>query len=150
MKKLQILSIISIILLISNLALIWKITERQHPPHHNEGPKQIIIDRLQFDEAQIIEYEHLIEKHSKIIRETDGKITTLRKQLYNGLVVQQNYATRDSLITEIGQLQHAIEMINYHHFSDIKQLCKPEQQSLFNKLTIEMAQLFKHPPKHGL
>jgi protein CpxP len=42
-------------------------------------------------------------------------------------------------------VQTYIERTHYKHFEDIKQLCKPNQQKDFEKLTQEIANLFGRP-----
>lgn len=142
MNKVKTLSIISIGLLALNLILIWFMLANKHPPHSKEGPKMAIIQKLGFDENQIKEYEKQIAWHRENIRKRDKQMLEIKKQLYTTLITNDTLNIKDSLITEIGKLQVAIESIHYKHFQDIKSICKPEQQKAFENFTLEITNLF--------
>lgn len=148
MNKLKFLSVISIGLLVSNLALVGFILFKKPGPPREMGPKEIIIKKLNFDENQIKEYDDLIQWHRGEISKADRKIMKLKNQLYETLTVTQQTTLKDSLISEIGNLQTKIENIHYKHFLDIQKLCKAEQKKAFTDLTREIGMLFAppHPP----
>lgn len=118
-----------------------------------DGPKNIIIERLNFDDNQIIDYEKLIHQHRKDIRENDLKILALKNELYLLLIKNEVESSIDSLTTEIGKIQRNIEKIHFSHFQDIKALCNQEQMDEFEILSKELAGIFNHkkhlnhPPK---
>ena len=65
-----------------------------------------------------------------------------RHKLYETLTATETATGKDSLLTEIGNLQIVLENIHYKHFQDIKKLCKPEQQKAFDTFTLEITNLF--------
>lgn len=146
MKKVTILSIISVGLFIANLILIWMLMSGEMGPRRKERPKKIIIEKLHFDAPQTKKYEELIDWHQEHIRKSETQMLELKKRLYTNLQTENQTASTDSLITEIGKVQTEIEQINYKHFEEIKQLCKPEQIKLFDQLCTEIADLFAHKP----
>jgi hypothetical protein len=107
-----------------------------------EGPKRIIIEKLNFDQEQIDAYELLIVWHRTNITQCEHQMMDLKNQLYAGLQEGNQANLTDSLIGEIGGVQQKIEQVNYKHFQDIKQLCRPEQLKLFDKLSKEISRLF--------
>ncbi|MAZ36593.1 MAG: hypothetical protein CL842_03990 [Crocinitomicaceae bacterium] len=130
------------LLLISNLATLFFVMQKgKHKPFH-DGPKSIIIEKLAFDEDQTLAYEKLIDQHRTNIKTCDKKIIQLKKELYSLLQTQSNEQYVDSLTSEISFIQKQIETIHFHHFNDIKSLCKPEQISNFNVLVGELEILF--------
>lgn len=140
MNKNKLISIIAICLLISNLALVAFILLPNHRPPHNGGPRELIIERLHFDSAQIKEYDKLIAIHRDAIKSGNEKMGQLKNQLYLGIL--QSSSPNDSLKNEIGKLQVEIEGIQLKHFEDISKLCRAEQKEDFNNLVGELARLF--------
>ena len=133
--------------MISNTLLIWTLIGKKppHPPFRNpEGPKNIIIERLNFTEDQINDYEDLILNHRATIHDLEGSLVNLKQELYSEL--SQNDFTPDSLLGEISMIKSKIEEAHFDHFVDIKKLCSEEQKSTFDDLSIELAKLFQ-PPK---
>jgi hypothetical protein len=111
-------------------------------PKSNKEPKSIIIDKLNFDKEQIKQYEIYIQKHRKAINENETAIKILRSNLYTQLKYKLDTTKIDSLTGFIARQQGAVEHINYKHFIEIKNLCKPSQEKDFNELTNEIVSLF--------
>ena len=152
MSKIKLLSIISITLLITNLSLVGYMFIQKGKLPKGEGPRNLIIEKLGFDEIQTQAYDKLIDWHRHEIRNTEELILSVKNELYNHLSNDSDTAICDSLIHEIGNLQISIERIHLKHFKDIKSICKKEQLPAFEKLTGELAKLFTKgrpkPPKH--
>jgi periplasmic protein CpxP/Spy len=145
MNKVKLLSIISIGLLIANLVLVGFIASNKHPHPRHERPKDIIIKKLNLNDAQIEEYEALIVIHQNDIHDTESQIKALKNELYSTLHQEnKNQVSIDSLFTAIANKERAIEIINYKHFEDIKNICKPEQLEDFKQFSLEIANLFDH------
>ncbi len=153
MNKVKLLSIVSIILVICNIAIItFLLMQRHGPPHrHHPGPRNLIIEKLNFDKKQIEEYDKLIEWHRREINKHQSDMLQLKHHLYHQLVVDSISTTKDSLINEISLKQIEIEKTNYKHFEDIKKICKSAQLKAFDNLSIELADMFgphDGPPPH--
>lgn len=146
MKKVKILIFFSVGLCIINLLLIWFLISQNPEKGKHSEPKQIIIERLHFDEQQIMDYEKLIGWHKTNMGKSEEKMRELKNTLYANLGNPNKNNDSDSLINELGNLQKEIEQINYTHFQDMQQLCKPEQQQAFNALSLDIAKLFAPPP----
>ena len=138
------------LLIISNLAtLFFMMQKRIHKPF-DDGPKKVIIEKLAFDEEQIVAYEKLIDQHIMDIRANDQKIIQLKKELYHLLLKRYSNQEIDSLTNEIGCTQQEIERIHFNHFKGIKAICTPEQMPNFDLLVGELDILFNkniHPIK---
>lgn len=131
-------------LLISNMLLVAFILLKK-PPQHS-GPRNLIIERLKFDENQIQQYDELISQHRMQIREKRHEMTDLKTQYYSLLKSEDN-KNGDSLINEIGKLSMETEKINYKHFQDIKRICRPDQMKNFDNLIDDFENLFNRPDK---
>ena len=152
-------------LLVTNLVLIFFLIKGKGP-HHGHGPgpggppphggpRDLMIERLHFDEPQIKEFEKLIHEHRKNITEQDKQMQDLKTALYNNLKSPENKTTTDSLINLMTAVQNKIEHIHYAHFEDLKKICKPEQMNDFNELANDLSHIFGPPhgpggpPPHG-
>lgn len=131
-------------LLISNMLLAAFILLKK-PPQHS-GPRNLIIERLKFDENQIQQYDELISQHRMQIREKRHEMTDLKTQYYSLLKSEDN-KNGDLLINEIGKLSMETEKINYKHFQDIKRICRPDQMKNFDNLIDDFENLFNRPDK---
>jgi len=134
-------------LLVSNLILVAFIFFRPpgHPPH--KEPREVIIEKLNFNETQIAEYDVLIGVHQNDVRENEKEIIRRKNELYGTLASTAKGNYSDSLMNELGKLQSAMEQIHYSHFKDIRDLCTDAQMPAFDELTGELASLFKFPMK---
>ncbi len=137
MNKTKFLLLIIIGLFITNGFLLYMLSKGHF---RKNGPKNYIIKKLHFDDEQIKEYEVYIEHHRKSIMENELIMNDLRNSLFEQL--KQDTSKVDSLILNISKQQYIIETINYKHFLEIKQICKPSQQADFNSLTKDISDLF--------
>jgi protein CpxP len=150
MSKKYFYILIIIGLLLSNLMLIGFMTFQKKERPHPVQPKSIIIDKLNFDNDQIISYELLITDHLNKIGQKDREIMELKRELYQQLRFDNNARVVDSIISQISNIQKQIENIHYDHFKDIKLICKPDQQELYSRLIDQISHIFsKKPPKGG-
>jgi periplasmic protein CpxP/Spy len=160
MSKIKLLTIAVIGLLVVNIAVVvFLVTRRpgmdlkKNGPAKQEGPKQIVIDKLHFDQAQTAAYERLITEHRMAIRGLKDSISNAKQRLYESLK-SDDFILKDSLINVLSVLQKRIESVHYEHFIEIKKLCKPPQIDAFNALTNELAFYFStekkssSPPPH--
>ena len=140
MNKIKLLIAIIAVLILSNGILLFMHLNRPNP--RGEGPKDYIIEKLHFDVEQAKKYEGTIQQHRKAIHENEQEMNQLRNALYRQLASPVDSSKLDSVLSLIALQQEKAERINYNHFMEIKQICKPEQLKDFNELTQEIAQLF--------
>lgn len=139
MNKSKFLTIIIIALILSNAILVFMLFKKHQK---NDGPKNIIIQKLHFDYEQIKKYEAFIQQHRKAINDNEMTMNKLRRNLFEQLKGEQDSSKIDSLISVVVHQQFVAEKINYNHFLEIKKLCKPAQKKDFDELTNEIAKLF--------
>ena len=157
MNKPKLLTIAVVGLLLLNLGMITMFLFKGKPPRHEdgkqgEGPKKIIIERLNFDEGQQQQYEVIITEHRSKIRELNKRSRDLHDQLYS--LLKNNTIDKpisDSLIKTIAENQKAIDNLNFDHFQKIKAICKVSQIENFNGLVLDLTHLFgpKNGPRNG-
>ena len=141
MNKIKFLIILVVGLFISNCILLYYFVNDQIKP---TGPKKIIIQKLDLNKSQVIEYEKSIQIHIQSIRSNETQMNHLRHELYKQLKYEQDSLTLDSLIANIANHQAKAEWINYNHFLAIKNLCEPSQLEDFEELTEDIANLFSN------
>lgn len=150
-QKLITFSIVALLLLnIGTLGFLY-FTEPKHGampprPHGRIEPREIIIQKLHFDEQQQAQYDNLIQEHRHKIEATEDKIRETKNDLYL-LLNQPNAKQKDSLIASLAKYQKEIETIHFEHFADIKNLCHKDQLADFEDLTEELSRIFSRPPR---
>ena len=153
MSKIKLLTIGIIGLLILNF-LILGFLFLHKPPHpeksgrDEDGPNNIIIQKLNFDEKQIANYQKLIDEHQAKLKILRKQVRDTKQLLYQQLKTN-NTTISNGLENKLGVLQTEIEQTHYQHFLKIKKLCKPNQLENYQELTEELSQLFNQnqPPK---
>lgn len=143
MKKTTLLIIAIAALVVLNIAVLAVVyfEPALKGPQGNRQPRDIIIDRLHFNERQIKEYQVLIDWHRDEIRRLDSNIRKDKQALYSFLKAY-NKGVKDSLIADINRCQKRVEETHYKHFEDIRKLCTPQQQADFDELVDELPRLF--------
>lgn len=149
MSKQKILTIAVMGLLVLNLGIVGFLFlgKPMHPPGARglplgqEGPKQIIIDKLEFSPQQAASYEELIKVHQRKVKVLDQEINTAKNALYQTLA-EEAPTKKDSLINRVATIQKEIEILHYTHFETIRELCTAEQLDNYKELTSELAHFF--------
>ena len=145
MNKLSFHRIIIGVLILLNCFLVFQLVNKKH--HRwgkNHHPKHRLIEQLNFDEAQVAEFEQLIEKHRNTVKELDGKIVNTKEAIFEQLSNEQPLV-QDSLYQQIGSLQIAIEKVHFQHFLNVKAICREDQMDEFDALSKTITKVFsKH------
>jgi len=142
MKKNTFYTIIILSLLASNIVCIYLL----RGPNSNifrkhEGPRDIIIEKLDLSPKQVDQYDSLILWHRTSIKNHEAKLFKLKSELYSE--IDSSERKNDSIINEINKIQFQIEKIHIKHFKDIEKLCDSSQKSKFKSLSLELSSLFK-------
>ena len=148
MNKVKFLYIIIVLLVATNAGVLLNMYLHK-PPHPNrgEGPKKIIIEKLDFDTNQADAYEVVIKQHHSSINSIEKKIRKNKDALFT-LLKTDDLNQKDSVISNLGNLQMEIEYAHYKHFEAIKEICHEDQLDKFNELTSELGRLFAPPGMH--
>ncbi|MBP9151960.1 MAG: hypothetical protein KBF73_06725 [Flavobacteriales bacterium] len=161
MTKTRILTILVVVMVLLNaatLAFFLKSNHRGPRPHGRKeaGPKNMVIEKLKFNDAQIAQYEGLIAEHQLSINKNDSLMFEARHALFVQLSKQDQREIEVQLNT-IGRLQKEVENVHFQHFTELKALCTEEQLPAFEELIEELAAFFNGsksahqpppPPRH--
>ncbi len=149
MNKTRLLTLAVVALLAINIGLLAFLffgkppagPPRGEPAGGQEGPKQVIIDKLHFDDEQVARYETFIGQHRAVIKPLNEDIRETKSRLYATLS-DEITTGKDSLVNRLGDLQVQIENAHYDHFLEIKALCTVQQMADFKVLSGELAEYF--------
>jgi len=151
MKKTNFLKLSLIGLLLLNLSTLSFIILKDNKSDENRKsnkPDQLIINKLEFDTDQENRYKKSIQKHCQQINIIQETILNYKNNLYTKLKNNSNSKTQiDSLISKINEQQKNIELINYNHFLDIKEICSQKQIPAYNELVNELSVIFSNQPR---
>lgn len=148
MNKTKVLGFAVIALLVLNFGILAFLffSKNDNGPRGRKMPREIIIEKLHFDENQIVDYDRIIQVHQKKIRILDDSIRVSKNKLYQLLNSETiDTGLKDSLFLKLADYQKQIETTHFNHFIEIKKLCKKEQLSDYENLTEELSKLFSHP-----
>jgi len=151
-SKIKLLAGTTILLIILNVVIVGFMWFGPHPPRPMRpgmgGPvpdrSEVIIHELKLDDAQRKQFEQLRDEHHHIMMAVNEKDRRTHQALFdlikNG---QDNSAVSDSLINEIAENRKQIEHATYHHLAQVRKICTPEQQKIFDDIIIN---LFRRGP----
>lgn len=146
MSKVKILVAAVVVLVLVNISLVAFIMLRHGPPHPGKkDPKMMIIERLDFDPAQVQVYKGLILEHKSAIAVKGKEMMKLRQELY-GLLGASDRSEANTLISRIGKQKAEIETVHFNHFHDIEAICHEDQKTAFKELSMELGRIFNMPP----
>lgn len=141
-SKSRILIFIIAVLLISNIAmLIFFLSGKpEMPKPDNErkpgyGISETLKKDAAFDDQQVKQYEELREKHWQKMKPMFHDMQATKNSFYS-LVKDASVSdsTISTLASQIGEKQKAIDYQIFHHFRQIRNLCRPDQQSKFDTI----------------
>ena len=85
MTKSKLFQWTTLLLAILNIILIAFVLNKPHHrgQHRSDGNKRMIIEKLQFDEEQVVQYEALIHEHRHAVSSLDKEIMQGKYELYS-------------------------------------------------------------------
>lgn len=129
------------IFLVANLVLlsVWWLDSRESrkiepgsyekPDFHRQRMHDFLLREAGVDEVQFDEMYKLWDQHSQVMRESRIELDSLRKILMNETFSDNTGDDRvNSIVDEMTRVQHRIEILNYHHFKLMRQVCKNNAQ----------------------
>ena len=141
-SKSRILIFIIAVLLISNIAMLifFLSGKRDMPKPDNEkrpgyGMSETLKKEAAFDDQQVKQYEDLREKHWEKMKPMFHDMQVTKSSFYS--LVKDNSLADSSvaaLATQIGEKQKAIDYQIFQHFRQVRNICRPDQQSKFDTI----------------
>jgi Spy/CpxP family protein refolding chaperone len=153
MKNIKLKPLLSLIM-ISAVFFMYSGAKLLAQPHDmgpkNMGPKdgKWIAEKLNFDDEQKQELKKLSQEHKVKMKSLGEEIHKLHDELF-GLLKESpiDQTKADSLISLIADNRKKMDTEVFNHLSDIKSLCKTdEQRKLFAEFVDEMGKMHGPPP----
>lgn len=141
-----------ILLAILNIALlifIW--TGQSRPP---KGPQRagmaVFEERLALNETQKRQLKQLRDEHFKTMTRLRSESRQTRKTLHS-LWAEADASNKVTELTQrMGTLHAATEKATFDHFAQIRAICSPEQQKIFDELIKDVLRQGERPgPPNG-
>jgi hypothetical protein len=145
-KKLRLLYITIAVLVVMNGILLSLFL--MAPPHpHKRDVFRFIVDKVHFDAAQEDQYATMRDEHRAQMDALRGKMDAAKDRYFSGVL----NGKEDTLtLNEIAFIQKEIESVTFHHFQQVRTLCRPEQLPQFDAIILEAIGMMgpPPPPKH--
>ena len=153
MNKLRFLIVLVVLLVLLNAGtLIWLLSSRNKTngrPEPGNDASAFIIKQLQLDPQQQEQFAALRNQHQQAMRQIQEEDRELHDQ-YFGLLKSNdpNKSKADSISVLIGQQRTRMETATFEHFKQLRNLCRDDQQKLFDKTIDEIMRFMgpKGPP----
>lgn len=126
-------------------------TMRRHdgPPHNRVD--EIIMDRLQFNNEQLGQFEELKHEHHSQMIAVQRQSSKLHQQLFE-LLKTDNVDTvlRNNIFRQLEVLDTEKELATFEHFRKLRAILNNDQQKRFDEFVEELSRrlLAPLPPKH--
>lgn len=140
MSKVKFLTILSVVLVVTNLALIGFLLSR--PSDKKERPKNYLVKHLNLSQEQINEYDRLIKTHQEGRKASNRKLLELRNKLYIAVLKEQDIVKKEDVLNQLDAVHREQEVLHLSHFEALRKLCKGEQLKQFEILVEELTELF--------
>jgi protein CpxP len=140
----------TVLLILLNVVVVGFLWFGHHPPRPDRmGPgadrSEVIIHELKLDDTQRKQFEQLRDEHHHTMMTINDKDRHSHEALFdlikNG---KDNTVAADSLINEIAENRKQIEHATYVHLAQVRRICSPEQQKIFDDIVIK---LFRRGPE---
>lgn len=121
-------------------------------PHRPPGGPDRIAEELHFNEAQTRQFETMRRAHHQQLLTITDEMVAIRRQVYSAPSYADSLRA-DSLIQIVAAKSAALDRITYQHFADLRKLCDPGQQKIFDDVISDFAShigspMGNHPPPH--
>ena len=133
--------LIIVALLLVNIMLLVTLYVGKPAQNQFNRPKELIIERLGFEEMQISDFEGLVVEHFTEVRKVQSEIRAYKQEINSDLLLE-NPEMNDSLNNLLSNCFKKMEELHFKHMRDIKDICNPEQKLIFNKMVPDLGEIF--------
>ena len=132
------------VLLVANLGLMlyfFVFKKEKNPP--KGPPRQPVANFMQkklgFNESQTARFQQLRDQHKEAVKPVIGEMKKLKDSLYH-LLQKPNVNESDvtSMASKIGEKQKEWELMIFHHFQKVREICDSSQLPKFDSLVHHM------------
>ncbi len=142
----KVLLLIIGILVVANISmLVFFLQEKEpaHKPNSRQDRKAYISaflkNEIGFDTVQLVQYDTLSSMHRKKMGGMFDKLKSNKASQFKQLVAGNfTDSTMNALADSSATTQKAIEIVMFNHLKNIRKLCTPAQEPLFDSLFVKV------------
>jgi len=152
MNKMRFLTIGIILLFLLNAGMLIFLLQPLPPQRDNRRPEaaSFIIEQLHLDAQQQRTFEELRHQHHETVQQAQEQDHHLHDEYFTLLKTDHpDTAKADSIAAAIAAQRTVIEKATFDHFTQLRALCRPDQQQLFDATIDEIARRLAPPPHKG-
>jgi len=138
---------IIMVLLLTNVAVLGYFLWYKKPPKeaHSRGDKNFVGDMLKkevgFDTVQLAGYKEMREKQQQVLRPMFDDMRQAKDSLFSMIgKAEVNDSLVLNLAAHVGDKQEALDLQTFRYFSELRKLCTPAQEPMYDSL---MTQIFR-------
>lgn len=155
MNKLRLLTFVAISLLVLNigtLAYLLIAQQRERPQRRGETAASFIIEELNLDNNQQLQFAELRQQHQSIMRAAHDEDRKLHDIYFSLLKTNEPDKQKvDSIAALMAVQRSKIESATFDHFQQLRSICRDDQKKKFDATIDEIARRVapKGPPPGG-
>lgn len=155
-KNNRILLLIIAVLLLTNIALLYKVWNRDG---HDRGPggrgpqgfmASMLEKEVGFSKEQLTQYEELRTKHFVNMKPLFGEVRNAKDSLYR---LMNQVQVADSVVNvyadRVSEKQKAVELKMFYYLKTVEALCTPEQRPKFDSVVQKLVKRQPGPGRRG-
>ena len=131
-----------ILLVLCNIALIltiWVKPGLRPFGKQTGGPRDFVIQSLEFTPDQVKQYDALITTHKQAMDQYRKTAMDCRMQLFNDIKNSAHPTINaDSLAQVIANGQKQVELVTYNHFVQVRAICTDAQKARLDRIIGEV------------
>jgi predicted negative regulator of RcsB-dependent stress response len=146
----RLLNSVVVLLLCLNLiamGIFWWQKWKDAPSNQlNVGASAFLIEKLQFDSAQLIAFKHLQETHQHQIAATKDSMRMAKDRFFN--LIDKDAVTESDLnaaATNAADMQIRLDRITFEYFKAVQGLCNTAQKIKFKQVIREALRIMGRP-----
>jgi hypothetical protein len=155
MKRETLLTLAVVALLVLNIGILAYLFMSRRPdgeraamPPGGNQFDELVITQLRLNAAQQEQFKSLKHQHRSAMQGHDTKYRDVLGQYFALLrETRLDTARRDSLQRLLTDIHGQKISMTLQHFLALKNICSPEQQSLFERLIPELSRVLTPPPR---
>ncbi|MCR6720173.1 MAG: periplasmic heavy metal sensor [Chitinophagaceae bacterium] len=140
------LLVIIAVLLLTNFAVLGYFLWYKKPPKFNHPggrEKHAVGDILRkdvgFDSTQIATYKEMREKQKDVLHPMFDDMRRAKDSLFSMIgKAEADDSVVLRLAAHVGDKQEKLDLQTFRYFSDVRKLCRPDQQAKYDSLMTEM------------
>ena len=137
------------ILVVANIVVVTLLFlgHQHNPPPKPASPAEFLIEKLGLDQKQQVQLHQLAQKHHLESEKIRGKLRAARDHFFD-LIRQPNVedSTKNNAASAVVENLKLLDLLTYDHFLEIRRLCDPAQQKIFDGILNEAIRMISGPP----